>query len=107
MSQTYHLDGMVVRDQDNQYVCEIIAYDTDGLNSLLRAPEVLALVQTDRDIKAANLQLLVGAVAAYETACHAVDGLTPSGDIAESVEANLAWESAETALFELARSLKQ
>lgn len=90
MSQTYHLDGMVVRDQDNHYVCEIIAYETNSLNSLLRAPEVLALVQVDRDIKAANLQQLVDKVLA---AVPCID------DVADCVELR--------ELEELARSLKQ
>jgi hypothetical protein len=47
MNTAYHLDGMVIRDQDNNYVCEIVAYEKDGLNNLLRTPEPAALDAED------------------------------------------------------------
>lgn len=100
MSQTYHLDGMVVRDQDNHYVCEIIAYETNSLNSLLRAPEVLALVQVDRDIKAANLQLLVDKVLDYK---EAVESAAGGPDHIDTYEAERLLDDTVA----LARSLKQ
>ena len=139
MSAKYRLDGMVIRDHDNNYICEIIGYERDGLNKLLNAEiedsvivprgllgsaryailhkcdapntytklgeyiypngntvDVDALITVDdatrtmcvdRDIKAANLQLLVEKVLAY---CH-------TGSTQEDY----------AAMVELARGLKQ
>lgn len=59
------------------------------------------LIEVDRDIKAANLQLLVEKVLAHQEACERCE--RGGNDVADVFEAEAAW----THLTDLARSLKQ
>lgn len=70
-------------------------------SDLAQSEQALALVTTDRDIKAANLQLLVEKVLAYEESCTRCED--QGNDGADVYEAGLLWSD----LLNLARSLKQ
>lgn len=87
-------------------------WDNDGMwetDGSARAPagneyvlyEEAHMIEVDRDIKTANLQLLVEAVLAHQEACERCE--RGGNDGADVFEAEAAW----THLTGLARSLKQ
>lgn len=100
MNVPYYLADYIIRDSDDLYVAELIGFDSERMALLLNRLDEARTVEIDRDIKAANLQLLVEKVLDYNDLAEAAVGDEAHVDTLEA-------KRVLHELVDLARSLAQ